>query len=223
LAAQADRLATESLQQSTAEPAASTALANRISPAGRIATSLANIRELGVPRNWKEAKGWLQNNSRLSIIVSGCFLCAVGVSIENAVMQAIGAWSAIAALALPFVRKRFPDLYAKSSPMSAGAIAGLVLGALIFLSSMAADTTVSTDAFGGGRVHNIGLMNRQRNGMTLGGLLMAAGLVLGGLHLYHKRESLQAESEVDNKICPKCGESIKRVAVVCKHCKSDLS
>ena len=174
----------------------------------------------------------LKQNRFLTMILGGVGLLPAGVSVGNDVAGGIGLWTAIGGVVGHILRSRFPAVYtklfaksdgffAKATPISVGAIASLVVGALVFLGSMAADTTVDT-GMAIGRVHNIGLMNSQRNGIFLGGFLRAVGGVLGVLHFYQKRIAAQTPDHADNKVCPQCGETIKRVAVICKHCKSEI-
>lgn len=164
-------------------------------------------------------------NSFPAVIGIGVGLFLAGVAIENDVAGGIGVWTAIAGAVAMIVRWRAPafssKIFAKASPVLIGAIVLLLLGGLVFLSSVAADTTVHTGT-SFGRVHNIGLMNRQRNGMTVGGVLMAAGLALGGFHLHRNQGGGVASIGKDTKLCPKCGEVVKQAAILCKHCKSDI-
>ena len=163
----------------------------------------------------------LRRNPFALMIGGGCLLLAIGVASGNEVMLGAGLWTAIAGAAIPRLRSQFPKVFALATPLSVGAVVALVIGSVVLLSSLFADTTVdSGTSFG--RVHNIGLMNQQRNGMTMGAILMAAGLAMGGLHLHNKRGASPAFQDSENKSCPKCGESVKRVAVFCKHCKSDI-
>jgi hypothetical protein len=204
--------------ETTAEPATSTGKGTQLSPASP---------------GESELNRWLNQNWFLMMILGGVGVLATGVSVGNEVVGGIGLWTAIGGVVGHIVRSRFPAVYAKrvmkadgffakATPISVGAIASLVVGALVFLGSMAADTTVDTGT-AIGRVHNIGLMNSQRNGIFLGGFLMAVGGVLGVLHFYQKRIAAQTPDHADNKVCPQCGETIKRVAVICKHCKSELN
>ena len=163
----------------------------------------------------------LKRNPFALMIGGGCLLLALGIASDNPVIGGAGLWTAIAGAVLPLLRSKFPKVFSAATPLSAGAVVALVIGTLVLLASMNADTTVdSGTSFG--RVHNIGLMNQQRNGITFGAILMAAGLAMGGLHLHHKRGAGSASHEGESKSCPKCGENVKRAAVFCKHCKSDI-
>lgn len=164
---------------------------------------------------------WLRRNPFALMIAGGCVLLALGVASDNPVFGGIGFWTAVAGAVAPRLRSKFPKVFASATPLSVGAVLALVIGSVLLLSSVAADTTVdSGTSFG--RVHNIGLMNQQRNGMTVGAILMAAGVAMGGLHLHNKRGANTVSVDDENKSCPKCGEAVKRVAVFCKHCKSDI-
>jgi hypothetical protein len=191
-------------------------------------------------RRLKQTRGWeyVRRNPFLMMICGGCGMFLSGLFTENHFNGGIGLWTAIAGVVCLTLQSRFPTTYSKigamtsrskigamTSRISAEIIAGTIfaLGMMLFFFFLLVfDTTVATGT-GLGRVHNIGLMNTQRNGIILGLFLMVAGGVLGGLLLYSRRAVSQTLANVENKACPRCGETIKRAAVVCKHCKSELS
>ena len=48
-------------------------------------------------------------------------------------------------------------------------------------------------------------------------VLILGAIIVGGFLLLRS-----AFNDFQEKPCPKCGEKIKKVAVYCKHCKSDI-
>jgi hypothetical protein len=71
--------------------------------------------------------------------------------------------------------KQLAEQTTNAQKMQGAGFALIALGIVWFLFAMAMDTTVSTRM---GSVHNIGLMQSQKNHMMLGGLILAGGVVL---------------------------------------------
>ena len=61
-----------------------------------------------------------------------------------------------------------------------------VLGGLVLIGGLNMDTTVST---GAGSVHNIGLMQKQKNTIFLGAFIVFCGLVSGGYHFLENKKN----------------------------------
>ena len=81
------------------------------------------------------------------------------------------------------------------------------------------DTSVSS-GIGGGRVHNIGLMNDKQNLLLVFAVLVIAGAIFaarGGA-----RASETTVSAGPLRKCPYCAESIQIEAKICRHCGKDL-
>ena len=93
-------------------------------------------------------------------------------------------------------------------------------GGLLFIYAIGFfDTTVAVDAYT--RVHNLGLLNQQKNMMWAGGLLVIVGLVVA-LQLKAKFSSSLLASPDTHVKCPDCKELILKEARVCKHCGCKL-
>jgi hypothetical protein len=103
-------------------------------------------------------------------------------------------------------------------------------GLLIFLAIAAflfaffgMDTSVATA--GNKRVHNIGLMNTQQNvnilavGLFIGGVILFA---VGSMRRVAPKAVEPQHDKLENRTCPHCGEQIKKIAKLCKHCKSPV-
>lgn len=102
-----------------------------------------------------------------------------------------------------------------------GAIACFIVGAIVVVSAFNFDTSVSTGT-SLGRVNNIGLMNQQRNMMLFGIGLLVIGGVLLAVHLNKdKSNGIKFDRRID-KLCPKCGEPVRKIATLCKHCNSEI-
>ncbi len=97
-------------------------------------------------------------------------------------------------------------------------IVGIVIGILLLIVAMSMDVTVGT---GMGRVNNLGLIAERQNLTTIGGILLMAGLVMlifGG----RQKAASSAAAASDERPCPFCAEPIKRAAIKCKHCSSEV-
>lgn len=93
----------------------------------------------------------------------------------------------------------------------------LIVGVLVIVGAMSMDVSVSS---GIGRVNNLGLMAERQNYTLIGGIVALAGLLmtlLGG-----RKHAGTPVAESDTRACPICAESIKRAAIKCKHCGTDV-
>lgn len=68
-----------------------------------------------------------------------------------------------------------------------------------------------------GFVHNIGLLNQRQNGI----LFSIAASALGAVLIFMGRDTTIGIG-AKNRICPYCGESIKRAASICRFCNKDV-
>lgn len=105
----------------------------------------------------------------------------------------------------------------------------LLLGILIGFGAIVMDTTIKTEAVyvlgnlvGGGRVHNIGLMQRQQMLMAAAGIMILSGIIValvGG----RSDAAVTAGADLSNEgKCPFCSELVKIEAKLCRHCRSEL-
>jgi len=96
----------------------------------------------------------------------------------------------------------------------------LVVGAIWVMFAMGMDTSI---AIGDGRrVNNFGLIAAKQNQIMVGGLILLSGLLMmifGG----RKSGASTIGKDVDMRPCPFCAEPIKKEAIKCKHCGSDLT
>lgn len=99
----------------------------------------------------------------------------------------------------------------------------LVIGVIALIASMNMDVSVST---GMGRVNNLGLMSQRQNFTTVSGLVALAGLLMvifgGSKSPAAQTQAPLQQQTFDTRPCPFCAEPIKRAAVKCKHCGSDV-
>ncbi|BAO62851.1 hypothetical protein PPC_3504 [Pseudomonas protegens Cab57] len=94
----------------------------------------------------------------------------------------------------------------------------LVVGICWAVFALSMDVSVATGS--GGRVNNLGLMADRQLHTIVGGMIALAGLLmvlLGG-----RSSAPSAAIAIDTRPCPACAETIKREAVKCKHCGSDV-
>lgn len=101
---------------------------------------------------------------------------------------------------------------------------GLLLwaGAAFFLlGALGMDTSVQTEV--GVRVHNIGLLGFQQMGIYTGiGLFIGGAIFIAVGSRNASTKSVESAGAADTKACPFCAETVKRAAIVCKHCGKDL-
>ena len=59
-------------------------------------------------------------------------------------------------------------------------------------------------------------------------IIFISAAIIAGLSYQFRQEKSEIASTpsldeaIDSKLCPYCGEAIKKIAIKCKHCKSDL-
>lgn len=99
----------------------------------------------------------------------------------------------------------------------------IVLAILAGLVGFAMDTSVPTQY--GQRVHNLGLMQEQRNliNLAMGGVIV--GIILVAIGRRKPASAYSADPVSDDgtlRKCPFCAEEIKAEAVRCKHCGADV-
>jgi len=96
----------------------------------------------------------------------------------------------------------------------------VLIGAMVgLLVSFAMDVTVGS-SIDGSRVVNFGLIAQRNSIQMISGFAALCGVVLiafGG------RRTPDVEDSTDRVPCPACGESVLRVAQICKHCRSELT
>ncbi|KPY88947.1 hypothetical protein ALO97_03390 [Pseudomonas syringae pv. tagetis] len=95
----------------------------------------------------------------------------------------------------------------------------LACGVVGIILAMNMDVSVVS---GFGRVNNIGLMSERQNYTIIAGFIALGGLLIA---LMSKKSPIQngAHGPDDQyRNCPFCAETIKKAAVKCKHCGSDV-
>lgn len=97
----------------------------------------------------------------------------------------------------------------------------LVLGVVGLIAALNMDVSVSS---GFSRVNNLGLMAERQNYTIVAGLAVLVGLIMVVFGRVGSANSAaaSASTEYDTRPCPLCAETIKRAAVKCKHCGSDI-
>ena len=123
-------------------------------------------------------------------IVIGLLLLVVGVSSGSTLLGAFGFWAMVFVVCRANNNKIWNQLKTTkvkdALPPLKISIGISLLGLIIMLVGFALDTTVATDT-DFGRVHNIGLMQQQRNTMMFGGLLFLGGILVWGFsHINNK-------------------------------------
>lgn len=99
-------------------------------------------------------------------------------------------------------------------------VAVLVIGLLAVFAAINMDVSVAT---GSGRVNNLGLMNQRQNLATLSGMFALGGLLMILFGVRREDARQKYESTYESKPCPFCAERIKKSAIKCKHCGSEIS
>lgn len=99
-------------------------------------------------------------------------------------------------------------------------VAVLVIGLLAVFAAMNMDVSVAT---GSGRVNNLGLMNQRQNLVMLSGMFALGGLLMILFGVRREDARPKYESTYESKPCPFCAETIKKSAIKCKHCGSEIS
>jgi hypothetical protein len=94
----------------------------------------------------------------------------------------------------------------------------LVVGICWAVFALSMDVSVATGS--GGRVNNLGLMADRQLHTIVGGMIALAGLLL--VLLGGKGSAQSATTATDTRPCPVCAETIKREAIKCKHCGTDI-
>ena len=96
------------------------------------------------------------------------------------------------------------------------AFIGLICGGIILVVFAAAGASIAK-----------GRGNNQAVGCLLGGFLGLIGLII--LSVWPKnqavldaRQVVSTAPKADERACPHCGETIKAIARVCKHCRRDI-
>ena len=95
----------------------------------------------------------------------------------------------------------------------------LIIGFLGLVLTFSMDTSVSS-GIGGGRVHNIGLMNDKQNLLLVFAVLAIAGAIFAARGGAKTSETIVSTPAL--RKCPYCAESIQIEAKLCRHCGKDL-
>jgi len=104
-------------------------------------------------------------------------------------------------------------------------LSGLIVlsGICLLIYSLNMDVSVDSYTYGVGRVSNLELMNSRQNYTIISGILILAGLSVGMLYLFRKKQNSindnYAEINDNTRMeCPKCAEMIKCNAKQCRFC-----
>lgn len=92
-----------------------------------------------------------------------------------------------------------------------------LLAALWGLVAYSRDTSVSVP--GGGRVHNIGLLEERRSDLMLSGVGALAGILLFGFGSLQARKNVEV---AEIRKCPACAELIQKEAGICRFCGREV-
>lgn len=95
----------------------------------------------------------------------------------------------------------------------------LIAGVVGLIGAMSMDVSVAS---GFGRVNNLGLMSERQNFTIVAGIVILAGLLMLIFGGKSQSRTVDTEGHDASRPCPFCAEPIKRAAVKCKHCGSDV-
>lgn len=93
----------------------------------------------------------------------------------------------------------------------------LAVGLVAIFGALAMDVSVSA---GTGRVNNIGLIAERQNYITIGGLMLLVGAIMA---IAGRRRGVVSDGADDCRTCPMCAETIKKAALKCRHCGSEIA
>lgn len=96
----------------------------------------------------------------------------------------------------------------------------LIIGLLASVVAMNMDVSVSA---GVGRVNNLGLMSQRQNLVMLSGMFALGGLLMILFGVRRVEDPPKHGSPHESRLCPFCAETIKKSAIKCKHCGSEIS